>query len=377
MKEIVFRYNPRDAVVVLKKFVHYNVFMPAERRLFFETYDERSRWFVKFFVWYLFKNVTDITTGETNEEKCIPINVILELLSLTGKSPIELEHLSLDRYTRFHPKFWVDDKIELIERKWVEFYQIKDFEKFKNISSQNVSSDLLDEYTSQLGLQRGILNTAYSLKNMDFLFGCIRKLLQVPNILNLELKLFHNNCQFVRHDRPGQNVDQKIKTMVETLFDCREGSQPITFFFDAEALPICLDEGLLCNSFNFLYLILYPGSHLLPFKRYIGYDPDLSVNDKILSHQQCLSTKFYDRGLLSRACETLQPENIRWAIDFLGSIDKCLVEVEMTRNYHMGETRSTLLINMLLSFWYRDQATEENAGTNFDGPICSGKRIIW
>ena len=414
MGEVVFRYDPRDAVVVLKNFAHYNVFMPKgslskKRRsfLFYETCEDPFRGFVDIFIWYLFQNLTDITTGETNEENCIPIDVILELLLLTEKSPSELEIIrrNIDPPEKFGPmkvkrktrlkvifptektqlamddtenpyQVYVEDEIELIERKWVEIYRIKDFEKYKNISSQNVSSDLLDEYTSQLGIQHGILNTAYSLKNMDFLFGCIRKLLQAPNILNLELKLFHNNCQFVRHNRPGRNVDKKIKTMVQTLFDCREGSQPITFFFDAEALSICLYESLLCNSFNFLYLILYTGSHLLPFKQYIGYDPDLSVDDKILTHKHCLDTKFCNRGLLYRACKTLQPDNIKWAIAFLGSIDNCLVKAEMTKTYQTRDTRITLVINMLLSFWYRDQATEENAGTNFDGPVCSGKRII-
>ena len=411
MEDIVFRYDPHNAIIVLRNFTHYSTpktiafkqHLPSDNKLklYLQAFVECSRWFVDIFIWYLFQNVTDITTGETNEENCIPIDVILELLLLTEKSPSELEIIrgNIDPPEKIGPmkvirnfrfptektqlamddtenpyQVYVEDEIELIERKWVEIYRIKDFEKYKNISSQNFSSDLLDEYTSQLGIQHGILNTAYSTENFDFLFGCIRKLLEFPNILNLEFKLFCNSYPVVRFETRGQIRDNKIRAMIETLSDCRERSQ--SFFFDVEALARCVDHGLRCDSFNFLYLILYPSSHLLAFKQCIGYHPDLSVNDKILSHQQCLSTKFYDRGLLYRACETLQPDNIQWAIDFLGSIDKCLVEAEMTNYYKMDKNRSTHVINMLLSFWYRDQATEENAGTNFDGPICSGKHII-
>ena len=360
---IVLSYDPRDAIIIFR-FKHYN----KTTNDLLEKSEIRFRWFVEFFIWYLFINMTDTTPRGTNKGNGIPINVILKLLFLTEtNSPMMFRSYAKD----------CSEKIEGKERKLIEICRTKDFEKFKTILSQTVTLDSLHEYTSQLGLKHGILNAAYSLENMDLLFGCIRKLLQFPNILNLEFKLFNKNFPVVRLvETRGEIIDKNIRAVIETLSDCKEESQPISFFFDAEALAKCVDYGLRCNSFNFLYLILYPDSHLLPFKQYIGYHPDLSVNDKILTHKQCLDTKFCNRGLLHRACETLQPDNIKWAIDFLGSIDKWLVEFEMTRKYHIGETSSTLLMNMLLSFWYRDQATEEIAGTNFDGPIYSGKRII-
>ncbi|XP_063725104.1 uncharacterized protein LOC134853097 isoform X2 [Symsagittifera roscoffensis] len=357
LNEIVLSYDARDAINMFR-FKHYNKTtnetLPSDRNLLLKKGEVRFRWFVEFFTWYLFINLTDITPRGTNEGNCIPINFILKLLFLTEtNSPMMLRSKDAEDCS---------EKIELIERKLIEICRTKDFEKFKTIPCQTVTLDSLHEYTSQLGLKHGILNAAYSLENMDVLFSCIRKLLQFPNILNLEFKLFNKSYPVVRLvETRGEIIDKKIRAVIDTLSDCKEESQPISFFFDAEALARCVDYGLRCNSFNFLYLILYPVSHLLPFKQYIGYDPDLSVDDKILSHQQCLSTKFYDRGLLYRACETLQPDNIQWAIDFLGSIDKCLVEAEMTNYYKMDKNRSTHVINMLLSFWYRDQATEENA----------------
>ena len=365
VQEIFLRYNSCDAIrlcEILKnnkigQIYRLESILSSDRNQLFTDYEARFRRFLVCFIQYLLRNLpNDISTEKINKtNKNFPMSCVFDLIhriETTSDIPVNkiVEAQSAE--------------IESIEKICSTTVQQMDFfENLKNLSTTTVSSDLLCQYTSQLGLQKGILNAAWSTANVNFVFGCIRNLLQFPNILLLELMLFNNSYIDVSSELQGQSTSEKIRITFETLFHCQEGCQPINFIFDAAELESCLNLSLKWNSYNFLVLLLYPSSSKLSFTQYIGYDPDLYYYDKIHKHEQCLRSKFYNRGLIYRACETLQPDNIKWAIDFLGSIDKCLVETEMIKIY---ETKDASLTNMLIPYGSPTQTTDADAGKSFD-----------
>ena len=314
--------------------------------LLFSVYEARFKVFLGVFVRRILHN----SRGESsrkfveNEKQNINMSIALELISNLGMN----NSCDSSKFKSIEPK--LTEKI--LQR---TFARLKDIEAFG--FSDYTSSAALQKYVHQLALARGILNTAWLTANVDLVFECVRKLLQFPKFLLFELALFKKSDE-------GIGSALSIEYLLQIMSTWKGESPAFKCVFDVAGLSNCIELSAKWHSFNFLFLILYPSSSKKPFLEYIKYDACVLEVDKINNHKRVLSTNFAGRGLLYRACGTLQQENILWAIGYLSLIDRCLVDAEMTMVYADGKT---LLTRLLIAFLdhssnRHDEITESDAG---------------
>ena len=360
--EIFVRYDKSDAIRITNCFKSDTMLeevLSSNKALLFTLYESRFRRFLDFFIRYLLIKSQETPAEEINKNE-IPVNVVFDLLTRLGTNPARMS--------------CCEETIQMttvnIKTILAEFDQRKDFETLESsqmLSTGSITSDLQQKYTVLLtenGIENGVLNAVLAIGNLDLVFACIRKLLKFPKILSTELTLF-NNCDIDVHSSlQTQSKDKKLGDLFEIMFDSKEELLPLNFAFDAPGFENCMDLVFKWHSFDFLFLILYPSSSEHSFQVYINYDrlrPDI---EKMNTHERVLRSKFSEEGLLYRACDTLQPENIQWASDFLKSIDECLLEVEMSTIYANGNTLVTFILSSFLRLRAEcaDDLTENDAG---------------
>ena len=324
----------------------------SEEDLLFKFYKSRFKVFLSFLIRLVVQNSCGKVSTENGEnDNIIDMSTVFELInSLVSKF--------------YSLKSSIDEENKIVEAIKTEntirrtLYQLKNYAESEDLFD-DTSSAGLQKYIHKLGFKHGILNAAWSCAKADLMFECIRKLLQYPKVLSLEFALFNKYI-----DAPLTCIESFLRNLIPSKDDS------FKFVFNAAGLENCIELTLKWHSFNFLFLILYPSSSKKPFVDFINYDLSSTKSDKLDTHKHVLITKFSSEGLLYRACGTLQQESIQWAIDYLASIDRCLVDIEMTMVY---ADDNTLLTHILKAFLDRsnnqhDEITEKDAGlelTNF------------